>query len=291
MRHRPSSRGYAGFTLVEVLVGMTIGVLVSLGVFAFIDTSSMLTARNLSVNLTSDSIRGSLDRVEQLIQSANTMPVLINTSGTSSAGPAAGVRFDRYIGGTYVVNPPATTLASGLSSLSLVFSTSSVSSAVNPTQGDILRIDGSVATLRPKVGAPPFTTSIPALGQRSVTVSLTSSLGTAVSSSSGIRAKLIRDVAVIVMPSGSGRQLRYYSDFGATTDLNDVTKYVVLTDQVGLQAIDATPFSLQSIGGKSFVKMSLRVRASNFDRRLSGKQADQFNTFSQVDIFTRPKIE
>ncbi len=291
MRLRHSSEGRAGFTLVEVLVGMTIGVLVSLGVFAFIDTSSMLTARNLSVNLTSDSIRGSLDRVEQLIQSADTMPVLVNTSGTTSAGPAAGVRFDRYVGGTYVVNPPATTLASGVSSLSLVFSTSSVSSAVNPTQGDILRIDGTPATLRPKIGAPPFTSSIPALGRRSFTVPLTGSLGTAVSSSSGIRAKLVRDVAVIVMPTASGKQLRYYADFGATADLNDVTKYVVITDQVGLQTIDATPFSLETIGGKSFVKMSLRVRASNFDRRLSGKQADQFNTISQVDTFMRPKIE
>jgi prepilin-type N-terminal cleavage/methylation domain-containing protein len=289
MKRCGPSRQKAGFTLVELLVGATIGAVVSLGVFAFLNTGSMLAARNLSLNLSSNSMRDSLDRVEQLIQQGDTMPTLINTSGTAATGPAAGVRFDRYVGGPYVINPPALSVASSVTSLTLVNSMNSAASPPLPTEGDVIRIDG-YATLRPRIGAGPYSTSTPSLGMRAVVVPLTTTLGTTVSASTLLRARLVRDVAVIVMPSGAGRQLRYYPDIAGTSNLNDASKYKILTDQIGLETSDATPFSLVTIQNRSFVSMSLRVRASNFDNRLLGKQADRFNTFARVDSFIRPKI-
>ena len=280
----------AGFTLVEMLVGCTVGAIISLGVFAFINTGSMLTARNLSVNLSSNSMRSSLDRVEQLIQQADTMPTLVDTAGAGTASTAAaGVRFDRYVGGPLIINPGALTLPSTTTSFTIAYAQAA---SPAPSVADVVRFDGTVATLRPRIAGPVTVTDlVPAQpGMKQAAVTLSSSLGATVTVASSLRARLVREVAVIVMPAGGGRQLRYYPDIAGTTNLNDATKYTVLTEQIGMQSGDATPFSLQTFQTRSFVKMSLRVRASDFDNRLLGRQADQFNTFAQVDSFIRPKI-
>ncbi len=276
-----------GFTLVELLIGSTIGVIVSLGVFAFINTGSMLTARNLSVNLTGTSLRGSLDRVESLIQQSDTLPRLIDTSAATVAGtgPAAGVQFDFFVGGPIVVNPGSLTLTSAVTSFTIRYAQASSRA---PTPGDIIRFDGAATTLRPRISAVTSNTLVSA-GMRDAVVTLTSSLGTPFTATTALRGKLVRDVALIVMSAGGSRELRYYTDMAGTTSLSDATKYVVLTDQIAMQAADATPFSKRTIAAREFVALSLRLRASNFDRRLNGQQADQFNTFAQVDSVIRPK--
>jgi prepilin-type N-terminal cleavage/methylation domain-containing protein len=287
MKTRPSRIHQAGFTLVELLIGSTVGALVGLGVFAFIDTGSMLTARNLSVNLTSNSMRGSLDRLESLIQQADTQPRLINTTGASVAtpGPAAGIRFDYFVGGPVVANPGTLTLASSASTFTLRYA---LASSRHPQAGDIVRFDGTATTLRPRISSVATPTLVSA-GMYDIAVTLTGTLGTAVTSTTGLRAKVVRDIAVIVMASGNIRELRYYPDMVAATDLNDASMYRVLTDQIAMQSADATPFSTITISSREFINLSLRLRASNFDRRLVGRQADEFNTFAQVNSFIRPK--
>jgi hypothetical protein len=280
-------RSQAGITLVELLIGTTVGALVSLGIFTFINTGSLLAARNLSVNLTSNSMRGSLDRMESLIQQADTQPRLINTTGTSvtSPGPAAGIRFDFFVGGPVVVNPGTLTLANSATGFTIRYAQAS---SRKPEPGDIVRFDGTT-TLRPRIATVGTPTMVSA-GLYDVSITLTATLGTSVTSTTGLRAKLIRDIALIVMPSGNIRELRYYTDMVAATNLNDPAQYKVLTDQIAMQAADATPFSFRTIAAREFVNVSLRLRASNFDRRLVGKQADEFNTFSQVVSFIRPKV-
>lgn len=287
MKTRRYQNRRAGFTLVELLIGSTIGVIVSLGVFAFINTGSLLTARNLAVNLTANSMRGSLDRVEQLIQQADTMPDLIDTSAAavSGTGPAAGVRFDLFIGSPVVVNPGTLNLGSTTSSLTIRYAQASSRA---PSVGDIIRFDGAAATLRPRISAITSNTVVSA-GMRDATVTLSSALGTAVNSTTGLRARIVRDVALVVMPSGGVRQLRYYTDMGSTSDMTDATKYTVITDQIAMETADATPFSLATISTREFVRLSLRLRSKDFDRGLLGKQADQFNTFVQVNFDVRPK--
>lgn len=288
MKTRSSQHLQSGFTLVEMLIGSTIGVIVSLGVFAFIDTGSMLTARNLAVNLTSNSMRGTLDRIENLIQQADTLPQLIDTSGSTVAGtgPAAGVRFDLFAGGPVVVNPGTQTLASTVTSFTIRYAQASSRA---PMAGDILRLDGTADSLRPRINSVTSNTALSA-GMREATVTLTAALGTAVSATTALRANIVRQVALVVMPGGAGRQLRYFTDMAGTTNMNDATKYAVLTDQIAMQSADATPFSNVTIVDRQFVSLSLRLRASNFDRRLIGKQADEFNTFAQVNSLIRPKV-
>lgn len=289
MKTLPLPHRRAGFTLVELLVGTVIGSLVALGVFAFINTGSLLTARNLSVNLTSNSMRGTLDRLEHLLQQSNSNPALMNAAGAAVAGtgPAAGVRFDLFQGGPVVLNPGTTSLANSVSSFTIRYAQASSRA---PSAGDIVLIDGTASTLRPRI-ASVTSTSTPSVGMRDAVVSLTSALGTTVSTTTALRARIVRDVGLAVVTAGANRQLRYYTDMASTTNMNDATKFIVITDQVATETTaDSTPFSLSTISGRTFVAVSLRVRANTFDRRLLGKQADQFNTFAQVNSFIRPKI-
>ena len=282
-RHR------SAFTLVEVLIGSAVGVIASIGVFAVINAGSMLTARNLSVNLTSNAMRKSLDRVEQVLQQSETIPVLIDTAGNTTVGPAAGVRFDRYIGGPYVIDAPAG-LAANVTSIALVRSTASSASPPLPQAGDVIRISGS-DLLRPRIASIVVSAPDAALHQ-TTSATLTDPLGTAIATPSGGQfvARLVRRQAMIVMPAGGARQLRFYPSLDTTTDLNNSSSYILVSDMVGLQADDATPFTNDTPLGINFVKMSLRVRASKFDARLLGKQGDQFNTFARVDTYIRPKV-
>ena len=101
----------------------------------------MLSARNLALNVTNNALRGSLDRAEQLIQQADSMPVLIDTSGNAATGPAAGIRFDRFVGAPYVLtvypNLPAKNLAELLALAKAKPKTLSYSSIGNASLGQI----------------------------------------------------------------------------------------------------------------------------------------------------------
>ena len=82
MRQNPL-KTQAGFALVETLMGAAAAVVVGIGVFAILNAGSMLSARNLALNTTNNAMRGALDRAEQVIQQADSMPVLIDTSGNA----------------------------------------------------------------------------------------------------------------------------------------------------------------------------------------------------------------
>ena len=86
----------SAFTLIELMIGGAVTSAIGLAVFAFLNAGMLLTAKNLSLNLTSNQMRGTLDRVEQILQQGDTDPVLIDTAGaTVTSGPAAGVKLDR----------------------------------------------------------------------------------------------------------------------------------------------------------------------------------------------------
>ena len=291
MKMRAAKSGSRGFTLVEMLIGAAAAGVVGVGVFSVVNTGMMLSARNLSVNLTNTAMRGSLDRMEHILQQADTLPVLIDASGNPTTGPAAGVSFDSFLGAPYVVQAPPTGLPASTSAVTIVRSTSPFASPPLPRQGDVLRINNTDASLRPRVasaaaGAPD------GLQHQSVTATLSAALGTPVtlSGSAVLTARLVRPTALIAVPAGGRRELRFYPLFDATTNLSDPAQYVVLSDQIGMLAADATPFSLIAKEGRTFVGLSLRVRASNFDRRLQGRQVDEFNTFARVDCLIARKL-
>ena len=91
------------------------------------------------MNLTNTSVRGALDRAEQLLQQADTLPVLIGTSGAAAAAPAAGVSFDSYLGGPYVISAPPAGLPASTPVLTAIRSPHPFASPPLPRVGDILR--------------------------------------------------------------------------------------------------------------------------------------------------------
>jgi hypothetical protein len=290
MKRSAQSRDGA-FSLVETLMAAAVATVVGLAIFATMNSAMMMAARNLSVNLTNNSERGALDRIEEVIQQAYTMPVLISTTGAAATSPAAGTSFDYFVGGPYILNVSGSTVPSSTTSLTLVRSTNAVASPPIPSVGDVVMINGAPTAVRARISAVSVGSTDGSLHQ-TITVTLASALGSAVPipSTGVLTATLGHMGAFIVMPSGTGQELRYYGSYETTVNLNDPTQYVMLTDQIGIQSGDSTPFSLTQIQSTNFVNLSLRVRSSVFDQRLNGKQADQFNTFARLDIYIRPKI-
>jgi type II secretory pathway pseudopilin PulG len=291
---RPSRKiSQTAFTLTEMMVSCVLIGIIGLAVFALMNAGMMLSARNFSMNLTNNSERNALDRAEQLIQQAYTMPTLVDTTGAATATtPAPGVTFDFYLGGPYVVTATAGTLPASTSSLTVTRTTNTVAVEPIPSIGDVLEFDSGTANIRARVTS--VVTSAPdGLQHQAITVGLASSLGAVVSSpnSGTLTAHLIRKVALIVMPANSGYELRYYGSFETTANLNDPTKYVMLTKEIATQSGDATPFSITALQSANFVSLSLRTRSSAFDVRLANKQGgQQFDTFARIDSYIRPKI-
>lgn len=298
MQRASLSSKRAGFTLVELAIGGLVSTAVGLAVFAFIDAGMYLSAKNLSLNLTSNQMRGALDRVEQVLQQgdADADPILINTTGATVADgtAAAGVKFDRFIDSPYVVDLAST--VSGSMQIRIARSAASLAS-VRPSNaelvGDVIRLDGTAASLRPRIvqaGSNPSSST--ASGIETITCPLASALTATYKPTSGdiLKAKLVRQVAFIVMPNGAKKELRFYHSYESATDLADTTKYAVITDQIGLQAADATPFNTTKVGTKTFINFALRVRSGPTDNRLLRRQSDEYNTFTRVDISLRPKV-
>lgn len=279
------------FTLVEVMVGAAISSVLAVAIFALMNAGMILSAKNLSLNLTSNSMRSALDRVEQVVQLADTMPELITTTGaTVSSGSAAGIKFDRGVGLPYVVSLTSGSVPSTATSLTLTRSTHAVASPPPPTPGDIIRIATTATSLRPRV-ASVVAGTVDAQSRQPFTVNLTAALGTTVTpiTATVVSARLVRNVAFIVMPGNGKPELRYYNAFDTTTNLNDPTKYSLITDQIGSAAADSTPFSIVQYDGKSYVSFSLRVRASNADQGMRGQQIGDFNTYTRTEALIRPK--
>ena len=280
-----------GFTLIEIMVGAAISSILAVAIFALMNAGMILSAKNLSLNLTSNSMRSSLDRVEQMVQMADTMPELINTSGSVvGSGPAAGIKFDRTVGLPYVVSLTSGSIASTATSLTLTRSTHAVASPPAPSPGDIVRIATTATTLRPRIQSVTAGT-VDGQSRQPFTVNLTAALGTTVTpiTATVVSARLVRNVAFIVMPSNGKQELRYYHTFDPATNLNDPAAYSLVTDQIGVDSTDATPFSLVTYDSKSYVSFSLRVRASNTDSGMRSQQKNDFNTYNRTETLIRPK--
>ena len=281
-----------GFTLIEIVVGAAISSVLAVAIFALMNAGMILSAKNLSLNLTSNSLRTALDRVEQVVQMGDTMPELIDATGTVLAtGPAAGIKFDRAVGSPYIVTVSGANIPAATTSMTLTRSTHAVASPPVPRAGDIVRIATTATTVRPRIQSV-VSGSVDGQARQPFTVTFEGALGTTVTpvAATVVSARLVRNAAFIVMPANGKPELRYYDSFDTTTNLNDPTKYAVITDQIGTAPSDATPFSLVPNSGQTFVGFSLRVRASNNDRGIRGQQRDQYSTYSRTETLIRPKI-
>ena len=273
---------------------MAVGLVVSGLAFSYLRTGTILTAKNVTTNLTNNELRSSMDQIADRIQSAISVPVLINTVGASVSSPAAGVYYDRLLGEPYVVeHPGGSGLASSATSLVLRRSMNDYASPPIPKVGDVVIIDNPDFDLRPRVSA--VSTAAVSGGLQKITITLAAPLGTSIvwEAAQLKTAKLIRREALIMMPSGNRYQLRRYDSFETTTNFNDATKYTVISRHGGNIGSEITPFSITSAGLDKLLNVDFRVRASGFENVLAKKEASSFSNYMRVQCMIpsrqRPK--
>jgi type II secretory pathway pseudopilin PulG len=97
------------FTLVEVLVASAAVILVSVTMFALLNSSMTLFAKNVSVNMAHQEARYGMMRVVRDLHQAVSIPQLVdaNFAQVNTAGPAAGVTFQVVTSGPFkIMNDP-----------------------------------------------------------------------------------------------------------------------------------------------------------------------------------------
>lgn len=269
------------FTLVEIVLALAVGVVVSALAFTYLRTGSLLFAKNVSMNRSNNELRETLDKITDRVQTAVNVPVLIDATGAVTATtPAAGVYYDRLLGDTYIVqNPSGTGLAAAATQVVVQYSSSAYASPPDPKPGDVLLIAGAATGMRPMVkniaGNPTFTAGTP----RTATITLNAALGTAIAwdSTQVMTAQLIHREALIVVPSGTRCALQKYLNFET-----DQTTSTIVTYLVGNQSTENTPFSIVTAGLDKLLNVDFRVRATGFDNVLASKEVNGFSGYMRV---------
>jgi len=286
MRIHSHRRTLAALTLVELVVFLGISIAITGVAYSFLVSGTQLYAKNMSIVRSHTNLRTVLDRMVNNLQQANGLPVLIGTSGATSAAPAAGLYYDRYLGDPYVVtNPAGTGLSAGVTSITVTRSTATLASPPVPAAGDTLLIDASPDPVRALIS-----TSAPgvidAVNQRQpIVLTLSTPLSTAVSwTASQIQtSRLVRREAFLVIPGTGNAELRFYPSFEPMPVLTNAANYTVISNQVSVQAGETTPFSIDTVGADKIVRASLFARSTDFSTYLANKQLNEFNTFVRLN--------
>lgn len=292
--------GTAGYTLVEVCIALVVLMIVGILAFSILTSSTTLLAKNISLNSSNTTVRSTLDRIYSEINQSNGLPKLINADGTaaaSSSGPAAGIIFDRYVGGPFIVGNPGTGLPATTTAIQLYYSATALPTQAAPLRNDVIRMD---AGTRPLVNASTspvaFSSPTPVPSQsKTVTVTLQSPLGTAISWASATQqtAYLVHRKAFVVVPANGRAELRVYGDAETVTDYNNSAGYKILSREIGTQTVNGlaenAPFSLVTQNGATFLNIAMRVEDQQFNKYLAARQSKEFNTFLRVDTMLRPR--
>ena len=293
--HRPG----AGFTMVELLIAMTVMTVVSLVAFSFLRSGAILTAKTTRLNHSHDELRVSFDRLGDHLLAANNVPTLIAPNGNPAvvsttigpngfpmSGPAAGLKFSKLVGDPYVLDPPSTpgSFTNTTTTLSVWRSVNSVSTAPLPSVGDVMLIPtpGGVAEGHISVVAPQPAT--PAM--QKITLTFSSPLGKALSwqANQPQVAKIVRTEAFIVLPNNDPRnprnELRFYPQFDQST-MSSRSQYKVLTVQIGMAAGEDTPFWIVDMNGDRVAQSTLRVRETD-SRYVSTQERNTYSGYFQL---------
>jgi type II secretory pathway pseudopilin PulG len=295
----------SGFTLVELMIYMGMGLLVALVAFSFLRSGTILGAKNANLNRSHDNLRAAFDRIAQHLTEANNVPTLINASGANQAsGPAAGLKFDRVVGDPYVINPPlsAGSVTAAATSLTVVRAANKFvnnSDLKPPGGGTNVAAEGyrfllttpNNAIVRAKIStvsahSPAIVDPNDQAATQTLTLGFSAPIGTAFSwpANSPQVGKIVRTEAFVVVPVGTRNELRYYKDFDPVPTMSDATKYVVLCDQIGTQTGDGTPFVIVDYNGDKIVQSTLRVRERGDAAWLPGEQFNSFNNYFQLHV-------
>lgn len=98
----------AGFTLVEMLITTAIVAVTGTIIFTILHTGMVLYAKNTAINVAHQEARVAVMQMEQDIHGAISVPQMTDTSrtpltGALASGPAAGISFQVYASGPFIV--------------------------------------------------------------------------------------------------------------------------------------------------------------------------------------------
>jgi type II secretory pathway pseudopilin PulG len=282
------------FTLIELLIGMVVAMVLGLAAYSILINATELMAKNVSLNASNTTLRSALDRVYAESNLATALPTLLNVDGSTAGGtgPAAGVAFDRYLGGPFIVqNPSGNGLKASDTTFQIKVSTDGVAYSAAPKQDDVLLMDDG--TTRPLVQNCTPATLAKNTGLQTLTVTLQAPLGKTVSWTSAVQkiANTVHREAFIVATVGTRAELRFYRNAEALApgNYNDSSTYSVLTREIGTATGDTIPFSVVTQSGTSFLNIAMRVEDHQYNNYLASHQAKEFNTFLRVDTMLRPR--
>ena len=315
MKRNTRHFGTRGASIAEICITVAVVMIVGAVAYSMLMNSTTLLAKNVSLNSANLQTRSVLDRLFAELNQSNRLPSLVNSDGSAvtGSGPAAGIVFDRYVGGPFVVGNPGGGLSATATTFNLFYSVDPMANPLVPIKNDVVIMDGSTRALVSSCSAPtatlaaPTPTPAPTPG-RMVTVTLQNNLGTytnppvssgiaiAWSSTTQQTAYVVHQKAFVVVPSGNSNnasELRFYPNSETVSNYNDSTTYVVLSRSVGNKTINGlaenTPFSLVTQSGSTFLNIAMRVEDQQFNKRLASQQAADFNTFLRVDTMLRPR--
>jgi hypothetical protein len=290
LQHR---RRLSGISLLELVIYFGIAVIISGVAYSFLRSTMTLYAKNMSIVHSHTNLRSVLDRIGNNLAQANSLPVLINTSGAVSPAPSAGLYYDRYLGDPYVVaNPTGTGLSAATTSVTITRSTVPMASPPVPHAGDALLIDDPNGTVRALISTCTVGAVDAGTQRQAFTLTLTAALGTAISwSSTEIRtAKLTHREAFLVVPVVDRSEFRYFQNFEPMPVLTNPANYSVISNQISILTGETTPFSIDTIGTDRIVRASFFARCTDFSTWLANKQAYEFNTFVRLNALLGSRL-
>lgn len=286
-------RRRSGLTLMELVIYFGLAVVISGVIYSFLQSAMMLYAKNMSIVRSHSNLRSVLDRLSNNLQQANSLPVLINASGTVTVAPSAGLYYDRYLGDPYVVsNASGSGLPSATTTVTITRSTVALASPPVPAVGDALLIDDPTGAVRSLITASTPGAVDVSTQRQPITVTFSAALGKTLSwSSPEVRtAKLVHREAFLVVQTGNSSEFRYFQNFEPVPVLTNPANYAVISNQFSILAGEMTPFSIDTIGSDRIVRASLFARCTDFSNWLANKQAYEFNTFVRLNALLGSRL-
>jgi hypothetical protein len=290
MQHR---RHLSGLTLMELVIYFGLAVVISGVAYSFLQSSMVLYAKNMSIVRSHSNLRSVLDRLSNNLQQANSLPVLINTSGAVAVAPSAGLYYDRYLGDPYVVsNPSGTGLPATTTTVTITRSLVALASPPVPKAGDALLIDDPSGAVRCLISASTPGAVDAGLQRQPITLTFSSALGRTLSwTSPEVRtARLVHREAFLVVQTGNFSEFRYFQNFEPMPVLTNPASYAVVSNQFSILPGEMTPFSIDTIGADRIVRASLFARCTDFSTYLANKQAYEFNTFVRLNALLGSRL-
>ncbi|MEI9895852.1 MAG: prepilin-type N-terminal cleavage/methylation domain-containing protein [Chthoniobacter sp.] len=268
-------RTRSAFTLVEMLVAMTIFSMISVGLFAFTSTTLRLVGRNLATNHSHEVMRISDQDLLYTLHASATAFRLITFSGSTyaDASPTAttdqdpftqqyistranGVRFRLLAGGPYKLTTSTTSTST---SLTFDFGVGGAVPYV-PAVGDKLALP-----LLSREFDITAVTKTPAVGSTTGTVTITPSIGFTVDATTAgnvTTGYFYREAAYTVY----NNQLRYHANYTGTAKSSFRVVRDKVTSPKPFAVLFATPTSLSSTG------LNLRLSLEFYDTNYSARQ-------------------